>query len=936
MRASRSLAPGAELRRVFFWPVLGLVAATLALSGCDAWVSVETRVERAQEHVDRANYRAAMADLKTALQEEPDNVPARILLARLSLMLGDLPAADKETQRAIAAGATAEQVSEVQYATLLGQRRFAELATLLEKSSGPANRRALYLARLQITQQKSAEAEQTLKRALEQAPDDADLLLESARLAVARGDFQPAMDLPERIAKSPAAHVRAQVLRGSIRLARGQHREALDELVKARESGRMVLSIPEKLALVASITETHLALEDADAADKSLAMLDQWAPEVATTRYLHARVAMLKRDPATVVTECQKALRADPNHLQAQLLLAAAHLGQGSLEQAQETLDRLLATQDNIAARKLLAQVHLARGQPQRAQALLGTVIAGADRDPQLDWLMGSALLQSGNSASALQHLERGMAAMPESAERRIELAAAYLAARMPAKAIEILSAVPQDSPVASRAKGLLVLATAAGKSPAEARREVDELIAKSGDDAALLAAAGTYLAAGSDLDRSRSLLERAIKMDPKNVNAHLTLARLFIRLRDLGGAETQLKEVLRNDAQNQLARLGLSELAWSQGDKEASRKWLEEAISVNPSAVEARLRLAQMAFISGDANRGRDLLNQAIDVAEDSKVALNGAGKVFARAGLSDEALAKFRAASAAGLPEGDLNAARVQLDLNRPDQARKLIEGTLERNPKYREASQLLIQIDARTGQVDKALARVRATAADAPPGVLSEMEGDVYAWAGKSSQAIASYDDAQRKRPSSAVALKLFEMRRAGKVAPVEVSLTQWLQRSPGDVEVRQLLAGYYEASGRSDEAIAEYERLARQKPDPGVLNNLAWLLHEKGEARALDLAQQANAAAPGVPEIADTYGWILVQRNQVAQGLAVLQTALAAAPGNPDIQYHVAVAYAKSGQQQKAAELLRESLKSGKAFRSRTAAESLLSSMRTSGA
>lgn len=916
--------------------ILVVVATSLSLTACDAFVSTQTRVERAQKQLDKANYRAAMTDLKTALQDEPDNIPARLLLARLSLQLGDIQSADKESERAARAGATAEQVSELRFETLLAQQRFDDLAALLDKTPGPANRVALYRARLLAAQDKAAEAEQTIKTALAAAPDDADLQLDAARLAAARGDLQPAMDLPERVEKSPDTHVRAQMLRGSIRLARGQHKEALDELLKAQEAGRTVLTIPEKLTLSTYITEAHLALEDADGATQSLSMLDQWAPQVATTHYLHARIAMLKRDPATVVTECQKALRADPQNLQAQLLLAAAHLGQGSLEQAEETLDRLLATQDNLAARKLLAQVHLARGHPQRAQAVLDTVMGNADRDPQLDWLMGSALLQSGGGAAALQHMERGIAAMPANDDRRIELATAYLSARQPARTIEILSAIPKDSPSASRARGLLVLATAAGKSPAEARREIDNLVAKSQDDAALLAAAGTYLAAGSDLGKSRALLERAIQLDPKASGARMALARLMIRLRELGGAQAQLEEVVRNEPRNQQARLGLSELAWAQGDKDNARKWLEEAISADPAAVEARLRLAQMAFIGGDANRGRDLLNQAVDVAEDEKTALNGAGKVLARAGFSDEALTKFRAAAAAGLPEGDLNAARLQLDLNRPEQARKLLESALARNPDWREATQLLIQVDARTGQVDKALARARKLAADASPEVLGEIEGDVYAMAGKPAQAIASYEAAQRKRPTSTLALKLFDVRRTAKVAPVEGSLTQWLKQSPADVEVRQLLAGYYEAAGRSDEAIVEYEQLAAQKPpDPAVLNNLAWLLHEKGDARALEMAQQAHQAAPKVPEIADTYGWILVERNQAAEGLDVLQAALSGSPGNPDIQYHVAAAYAKSGQQQKAAELLRESLKSGKEFRSRAAAESLLSSIRAAG-
>ncbi|HEX4973141.1 MAG TPA: tetratricopeptide repeat protein, partial [Steroidobacteraceae bacterium] len=152
---------------------VAIVAIGIALAGCDAFVSPQTRVERAQKHLDQANYRAAMSDVKTALEQEPDNVAARVLLARLSLTLGDIQTADKEVDRAIRAGAKPEQVTELQYEILLAQDRFDDLAKLLETSALPANRRALYQSRLQTAQGKAADAEQTLKAALEAAPDDA-------------------------------------------------------------------------------------------------------------------------------------------------------------------------------------------------------------------------------------------------------------------------------------------------------------------------------------------------------------------------------------------------------------------------------------------------------------------------------------------------------------------------------------------------------------------------------------------------------------------------------------------------------------------------------------------------------------------------------------------------------------------------------------------
>src|SRR5688572_18707688 len=296
--------------------ILALLTIGALLTGCDAFVSTETRLERAQKQLDQSNYRAAMSDVKTVLQDEPENAKARLLLAELSLQIGDRESADKELERALAAGATAEQASAVRYELLLAGGRDDELAALLEKDTfTPPARRQLLAAKLQSAAGKADEAEQTLKSALAQAPDDADIQLDLAKLAAARGDMKPAMELPERIAESGAAHARALLLRGSIKMAQGQFVEGREDLVKAQGSGgRSELRIPEKLSLATYLTEANLALQDIEGATKSLALLDQWAGQSATTRYLHARIALLNNDSAAAITECQKALRADPNH----------------------------------------------------------------------------------------------------------------------------------------------------------------------------------------------------------------------------------------------------------------------------------------------------------------------------------------------------------------------------------------------------------------------------------------------------------------------------------------------------------------------------------------------------------------------------------------------------------------------------------------------
>ena len=240
----------------------------------------------------------------------------------------------------------------------------------------------------------------------------------------------------------------------------------------------------------------------------------------------------------------------------------------------------------------------------------------------------------------------------------------------------------------------------------------------------------------------------------------------------------------------------------------------------------------------------------------------------------------------------------------------------------------------VDAREGRIEQALARVKDLGDDLSPAAVLALQGDLYAMASQHPAAIKTLDEAQRLQPSAALAIKLFELRRAGGADAPERSLVQWLERKPDDADVRRVLALQYESTGRQALALPHYEQmLAADALDPITLNNLAWALHERGDARAVDLAQRAYTAAPHLAAVADTYGWILVRMGKAQQGLDVLEKALAKNPANPDIRYHAAVAYSTSGQVPKAVEILQDVVRSQEQLISRTAAEQLLASLTT---
>jgi FimV-like protein len=104
----------------------------------------------------------------------------------------------------------------------------------------------------------------------------------------------------------------------------------------------------------------------------------------------------------------------------------------------------------------------------------------------------------------------------------------------------------------------------------------------------------------------------------------------------------------------------------------------------------------------------------------------------------------------------------------------------------------------------------------------------------------------------------------------------------------------------------------EALRKDKNDTLSLNNLAYLYAENysEKKKALELAIRAYRLAPTSPNIMDTLGFILWQNGRYQEARKLLEKAHLLMPGIPAVSYHLAQAYASSGETQKAVELLKE--------------------------
>jgi tetratricopeptide (TPR) repeat protein len=182
------------------WTVISLLSMC-TLTGCDAFLSADARVERADERIAAQDYRGAMIELKNALQDEPDHVMARVKLAAVALQLGDIAGAEKDLRRAIELGAPPQATAELMARTqlLLGNAR--EL--LVQIDSGelvlPDSARSLYRGQsLSLLQQFEA-----AQKSFEQVPkEDSHWILAQVGIAEAltgQGKSDQALELLNKV-----------------------------------------------------------------------------------------------------------------------------------------------------------------------------------------------------------------------------------------------------------------------------------------------------------------------------------------------------------------------------------------------------------------------------------------------------------------------------------------------------------------------------------------------------------------------------------------------------------------------------------------------------------------------------------------------------------------------------------------------------------------
>jgi tetratricopeptide (TPR) repeat protein len=692
------------------------------------------------------------------------------------------------------------------------------------------------------------------------------------------------------------------------------------KLVQQKDYARAMLEFKNAARTVKSDAEPYfqmalVALEtgDAQAAYQMLKKAIQLNPQHMEAKSHLARLIAENPSARKQLSEAEETAKAilalSPDNVENLHTLAILELRLGNRGDAEQYLDQALAkVPSSFGSSVLLAKVKMAGNDLKGAEKVLKDSLQQSPKSPDAWVALGNFYTVIGRHPDALQAFESALNIEPQYPLALISLAEAQHRSGQKEKAVETfrqLSKLPD--PQYESLYGAYLFET--GNREA-ALSEFERLARKNPKDrGARTRLVETYLALGRIHD-AEDVINRALKQNPKDLDALQGRSYLYLLQRKFTEAQIDLNLVVKYEPRSAEAHFLLSRIHNARGSSSMERQELTEALQAKPSLLSARLALAANLAVQSPKD-ALELLDKAPKrqtrdlsfVVKRNSYLLAMGRDAEVRKSL-DEALASVRT------PELLMQDGLVWSRRQQFEKARVSLKEALEKRPNDPRLLDLLAQTYVAEKQPGKALELIRSYASNHPGAArIQQLSGGWLQRSGKLLEARAAFMAARSADPAftdADLALALLDIREK-KYDSAGERLTAVVAGKPADTRARLFLAFVRENTRKYPEAIEQYRQILASEPDNVLaLNGLSYDLTEfaKQPDEALKYAQKAKELAPSDPRVADTLGWVLYQKGVYRSAVTQFEAAKSATSSLSDeelgrVQYHLAMAYFKSG-------------------------------------
>ena len=885
--------------------VTGAVSAllvSLMLSACGG-DNPETMLASAKDYLAKNDSKAAVIQLKNALQSKPDLAEARFLLGKALLEEGNATAAEVELRKAADLKYPADQLIPLQARTLLvlGQTKKVvdDLAkTQLSSPEGNADLQTS-VGRAYLALGKPDAALPAFNAALAAVPDYGPAVFGQARIKAASRDLPGALVLIDSVLEKNPKSYEAMQFKGDLLAVQGDSKASTEVYVKLLESR------PDYLPAHASLVSRYLESGNMEAASKQFESMKKLAPAHPQTTYIQAELLYRQKKFNEAREPIQQHLRATPDSIQGQQLAGAIEYELKSYATAEKFLLAVLPKTPEIGlARRVLIASYLRSGQPDKALAVLQPILDKIDNNSNLLALAGEVYMQNGDADKAGSYFTKAAALDPENKGKQTSVALSHLAKGETETAYRELEKIASTDSGA-RADMALIASQLRNRKFDHALQSIAGLEKKQPENPLVDNLRGTALLGKGDVPAARQSFEKALTKSPAYFPAAASLARLDMAEKKPEDARKRFENVVAKDPKNPQAWLALAELQARSGAKaEDVAALISKAVAANPVDVPARLALINLYLGVNEPKKAESAAQDALGALPDNPAILDAEGRAQQAAGNFNQALSTY-GKLATLMPTSQqphLRIAEIHLAAKNKDAAMQSLRKALAVKPDSIEAQRGLMMLDLDAGRTDDAIATARKIQKQHPKNVAGYLlEGDAYALGKFWKEAVNAYRNGIRQTGSGELAIKIFAVLSAQNVAgESEKFADSWLKEHPKDDRFRLFIAE--SATARKDYSLASkhYRIMLESQPNnPIIMNNLAWVMAQSKDPKAIDLAEKAYKLAPDQPSIADTLGTLLVSKGDIDRGLDLMKKANTQAPKDPAIKLNLAKALIKAG-------------------------------------
>lgn len=737
-------------------------------------------------------------------------------------------------------------------------------------------------------------AEVAFNEALRLGVDRAEVVVPLARAVLAQGQRTPLFQDARFALQGLPAPVQAELLLllAGAHADLGRPREALQAIEQARALQ------PQRAA--SWLAEVPLRVrggqfgEAATAAERAIALATGPA-EPAEAQYLLGSVAHAQARLPQALEGYTRALRLQPEHLEALLGRAGIALDQGRTLEA-----RIDITQARRQHAKDPRVVYLGallaerEGDTQAARAALLEITQLIDPvtpaflryRPQLQILAGLAHHGLGQYAKARPHFEALQRADPGSPVARL-LGQILLADDNPARAAEVLEAYLRARPGDSQALNLLAAAQMAQGRPARATELLQQALATR-DDPLLRTQLGLSLARAGREAEALAPLQAAYARDPGQLTAGIALVQLHLAAQRPAQALAVAEALVQRQPQQAALHELLAQAHLQAGDKPRARQALEQALKLEPAGLSAPLALARLDVADGRLDAAQRRLQGLLPAHDKQPELLTTLGQLAERRGETAEAtrwLAK--AADHAGPRELGplLNLVDFHLRGRRYSAAEEAARALNARAPQDARVQWAQARVALGLKNLDTAraaLARASQLAdADAP---LQTGIALLQLAAQDARAASASLARALQADPAHlpALALQVDVDLALGALPQAEQKARALVARQPRQAVGHALLGDVARARGQLPAAIEAYRQALRLQPDTEALLRLFRAQAGSEPRAAVQTAEQWLATQPRDTAVRQQLADFLASRGQMAEARRQYETLLHQAP------------------------------------------------------